>query len=80
MSVFKQLVQTKTGVAEAFSYEGFKCFYFLHCLDISKDIWVGHLLDLSPISGGNPALIVQDPVSLAALLMCLFCSVLPAVC
>lgn len=28
MSVFKQLVQTKTGVAEAFSYEGFKWFLF----------------------------------------------------
>lgn len=80
MFVFRQLV-TKTAVAEAFFLlRGLNGFYFLHCLDISKDVWVGHLLDLSPVSGGNPALIVQVPVLLAALLMCLFCSVFPAVC
>lgn len=66
------------GCRGFFLLRGLNGFYFLHGLDISKDVWVGHLLDLSP--GGNPALIVHVPVSLAALLMCLFCSVFPAVC
>lgn len=54
--------------------------YFLHCLDICKDIWVGQLLDQNRVSGGNPEPIVQVPVLLAALFICLFCSMFPAVC
>lgn len=67
------------GCRGFFLQRGLNGFYFLCCLDISKDIWVGHLLDPSPVSGGSPALIVQVPISWAALLVSLLFSVLCSV-
>lgn len=63
------------GCRGFFLQRGLNGFSFLRCLDISKDIWVGHLLDPSPVSGGSPALIVQAPISWAALLVSLLFSV-----